>query len=450
MKVRNVWIVLFLAIVSLLVFQIIWLYNTYNIKSADLEKTINTLLTESINNEVELRYNKHLANEDIIFISDPETGDKLESKKHTSISNAEIMEAGLFQHILELGGFPTNLITLDSIFQSELKNADIPLGYSLSYKDSTGTIIEQIGNLPQSKVNKAFHSEALLIVDGKRVQAIVNITPYTVFKQMFGLLAASLMMLVIMIFCIFYQTKTIFNEYRMNRLRQDFSNALTHDMKTPLGTINTVLANFRSGALDNKSEKREKFGKTAMNQVDNLLLLVEKILTIAKIEDGKYTISHTNTDMSVMIQELKERFSISNEKRISIQTSVDIDENEEIYVDTTLIKDAISNLIDNAIKYSGDAVNIKITCSTTTKGLHISVDDNGFGISEKNQRIIFDKFERGAATGKKGAKGFGLGLNFVKRVTEAHGGLVTLFSDEGKGSQFSLILPLRKFESDNI
>ena len=71
-----------------------------------------------------------------------------------------------------------------------------------------------------------------------------------------------------------------------------------------------------------------------------------------------------------------------------------------------------------------------------------SVEDNGPGISDKNKEIIFEKFERGAATGKKGAKGFGLGLSYVKRVTEAHGGIVRLFSYEGKGSEFSILMPL--------
>ena len=319
--------------------------------------------------------------------------------------------------------------------------------YSLYYKDSTGTILDQTGNLPLSKMDKAFHTNSLLIVDGKRVQAIVNIAPSVVFKQMLVLLLASLLMFIIILFCIAYPTKLIFTQHKLNKLREDFTHALTHDMKTPLGSINTVLSNFRSGVLDNNPEKQERFGRIAMDQVANMLLLVEKILTIAKIERGKFILNRAEADLNTTIKELEERFSVSNEKPVTIHSSIKIDDSKIIYIDATLIKNAIANLIDNAIKYSGDSVKIDIDCYLIDNSLYIRVSDNGFGISEKDQRKIFEKFERGSAVGRKGAKGFGLGLTYVKQVTEAHGGLVTIFSHEGKWSEFTITLPL--YEPDN-
>ncbi len=111
-------------------------------------------------------------------------------------------------------------------------------------------------------------------------------------------------------------------------------------------------------------------------------------------------------------------------------------------MDKTLIKNAIANLIENSIKYSGDLVVVEIDSYINHNQLFIKVKDNGYGISDDDKTKIFDKFERGAAVKRKGAKGFGLGLNYVKRVVEAHGGIVVLYSKEGAGSEFTMILPL--------
>jgi two-component system phosphate regulon sensor histidine kinase PhoR len=455
MKIKGVWIIFFLAIISLLIIQSIWLYNTYNIKKKNIEEQINSLLIESVKNETTYRYAFTKLDKNI-SIMDEETFQNdsafhgYDLSEAYEVSDQELFEAGLFQHVLQSSGLLFNINTLDSILQDKLQKADIPVNYSLYYKDSIGTILEQAGNFSQAKTNKVFHTGSILIVDGKKVQAVMNISPSIVFKQMKWLLIISFFVLIILLFCIIYQTKTIFTQRKLNQLRDDFTHALTHDMKTPLGSINTVLSHFRSGSLDDNPEIKERFGKIAMDQVSNLLLLVEKILTIAKLEQGKLTPERSITNIHAIIKELEERFSVSNSKPVTIRSSVDIDENKDIYLDETLIKEAVGNLMENAIKYSGNSVKVTIDCYTMENTLRIRVIDNGFGIPQKDHDKIFEKFERGAAIKRKGAKGFGLGLNYVKRVTEAHGGIVTLFSKEGEGSEFTLVLPLDRVEDKEI
>ena len=451
MKVRKIWMVLLLAIASMLAFQSIWLYNSFISKRNDIEHIVNIKLEESVENEVQLRYKKCFNGEDdnkILFSEEntPEVG-------HL-VNNEEMLESGIHQQILKLKGCNLDIIILDSIFKERLLESGFSFQYILCYKDSTGTIIDQMGNLPQSKIDKAFHTESLLIVDGKRVQAIVNITPSIVFQQMLALLIVSFVMLVIIMFCVFYQTKSIFDEIKLSRLRQDFSRALTHDMKTPINTIKTILDNFISGLLNNKPEIREKHGKIAMDQVENLLTLIDKVLTISLIEEGKYSLNRKVTDMRIIIKELEERFSVWKNKPIFIQTSVDLNENKIICIDGELIKNAISNLIENAIKYSKDSVTIEISCYILNDNLHIVVKDDGIGISDKNKEKIFEKFEREAIVRKKGIIGFGVGLNYVKLVTNLHEGLIELYTTEGEYSEFSIIIPLNKqgyvAQKDNI
>ncbi|MDR3142630.1 MAG: hypothetical protein LBU37_13035 [Tannerellaceae bacterium] len=448
MKLKTVWTVFFLSIVSLLLFQSVWLSETYKLKKKEIQESVDYQFAESVEEELKGRLKKSsLEGEGMQIMDDNAARAKMEYQQGEifEVGGNDVLETGIFQYILHFSKYPFRFYDLDSVFQNKLTFSGVPLAYLLTYKDSTGTILEQTGNLSSSRMGKAFRTGTLLIVDGKRVQAIVDISTAVIFKRMAWLLAASFLMLAIILVCVICQAKTVFTQYKLNQLREDFTNALTHDMKTPLGTINNVLSLFRDGSLENNPKMRENFGKTAMEQVSSLLRLVEKILTIAKMEEGKLTLERTPVDLPGIIGELKNRFSLSGGKQVAILTSVELG-GRMAYLDKTLIKDAIANLMENAIKYSGDPVKIKLDCYIENNHLFIRVRDNGLGIPEKDKQKIFEKFERGAAAGRKEAKGFGLGLNYVKRVTEAHGGIVVLYSKEKGGSEFTMVLPLADSE----
>jgi len=441
MKKKGVWFAFFIALLFLLIFQSLWLYSTYKIRKDDIENNINALFVKSCEKELEYRYDKYLSADQPKYVS-LDVADDMES----SVEQVLDKDVDVFQQILELMGKSIEVSVLDSLFKEKLADIGVSNGYLIYYKDSAGNILEQVGNLSIDKLDKAFYTDILLIVEGKRLQAVVDLSPAVVFQQMIWLLVASFLMLLIIVVCVVYQAQTIVTQYKLNLLREDFSNALTHDMKTPLSTINAVLSQFREGALDNLPDMREKFGRIGMEQVAGLQVLVEKILTIAKLEEGKLLIERSDADVKSMVKELKERFIVSKDKQVIIHLTFDLG-NYAISLDSTLIKNAIANLIENAVKYSGESVIINLDCYVMNNQLFIRVQDNGLGISTKDHQKIFEKFERGAAVGRKGAKGFGLGLNYVKRVVEAHGGIVTLFSAEGKGSEFTLVLPLNVGDS---
>jgi two-component system phosphate regulon sensor histidine kinase PhoR len=453
MKKKSIWFVFFLAITSLLVFQAFGLYYTYSLKKDDIEKNTNALLRSSVEKEVMSRYEKGRLSKGDIFTAHLTVEEKakfMHGVKVYKFDEQELLEAGFYQQPAHISGFPFEIQTLDSIFRRELQKEDISDIMSLFYRDSTGLLIEQAGNLPESKIKKAFKTDPLLIINGNRVQAFVVISPPAIFKQMLLLLVSSFIALIILFFCIIYQTRTIYTQNELDKLKDDFFNAFTHNIKTPLGTIKSVLSNFKSGKIINRPEMIEKFGKIAIAQVEHLQLLIEKILTIAKLEDKLLTLNLSETDIPVMINELKDKYAIFENKQIIINTTFNIDNKKIILLDSELIKEAVSNLLDNAVKYSGKVVEINIACYSTTDTLQIQVKDNGYGISPKDQHNIFKKFERGAAVDRKEAKGFGIGLNFVKNVTELHGGTVSLSSQLGEGSEFTLSLPLPESLTINV
>ena len=263
----------------------------------------------------------------------------------------------------------------------------------------------------------------------KGIQATIE-NPYKmIILQMRMFLIGTVLLLLIVIYCLVQQIKVIAKQNKIAKIREDFSYAMIHDMKTPLSSILMGTRILRSGKLDDKPERKEKYFDIMEDEEEHLLALVNKVLTLSKLEEGKLLLEKTEVELRPIIEDLIEKFTATAEKQVEV--ALDLQE-EKAYADEEFLKEAISNLIDNAIKYSGESVQIKISSSASTDGYtHISVTDNGMGIPLKEQGKIFEKFERASAVirnRKEGASGFGLGLNYVLHVVEAHHGSVKLES----------------------
>ena len=228
---------------------------------------------------------------------------------------------------------------------------------------------------------------------------------------------------------------------RISQVREDFSHAMIHDMKTPLSTIYMTLNFLHSGRLDDKPEMKEKYYQIAESEADHLLTLTNKVLTISKLEKHKLEMVKEEVSLAPMIEQLTEKFSAKASKPIHF--TVDL-KAAKAYADQEYLEGVMSNLIDNAIKYSKETVEIQISSDSNDSETIIKVYDNGIGISKEDQRVIFHKYERASASKrnkKGGASGFGLGLNFVEQVVTAHEGKIIVNSIEGEFTEFIIYLP---------
>lgn len=437
MRINYIWTTFIIAVIVLLLSQFFWLHNMYHIQKTDLEERLNIILVEAVQKELDKRF----------LYSDQQT-EKSPEKKGDSfkffLDNDKIQSEGLLalqneasQRLMVFENNNFDLSVLDSIYNAMLEQQNIEMEYYLCYRDSM-KVLDSVGDSSL----RGIKSKEVPIVNDTKVQAIFSITMPLVLSQMLWMLVVSVLMFLLIIICFVYELRVIFTQRRLTQLRDDFSHALVHDMKTPLGTIYMAVDQWGKGVLDKNPELRSKFSDTAMAQVLNLQALVDKILTIAYLEQKKLILDPKIMDLSNMIQGLVDKFSIQTKKPVSFKIDIDL-ESTHIIADPVYLTNAVSNLIDNAIKYSGDSVAIDICCHSSDNQLFIEVSDNGFGISERDREKIFEKFERGAAVGRKGAKGFGLGLNYVKRVMNAHGGTVSLSSLKGQGSKFVLYMPLK-------
>ena len=427
----NIIFVVFL--VCLFALQGAWLYYTYQSENVKIQGILNETLSESIVEEINGRCS-FISKGKIIYESPEKTYEyKYDENKGTLISQ----QVDFIQHILLHEGACFNLNTVDSIYATCLHEHDIHVQYCLHHTDSIGNIIESCG----TDIDKEFHTVAMPVVNGTKAGAIVKIPPPAIFRSMLKILIVSILIFFLIIACMIYEVKVFLTQRQLHQLRNDFVHALSHDMKTPLATIHSVLISLQNGSLDAHPEKKREFGSIAVEQILDLQSIVDQILTVAYIDRKQLALNRQEINLPEMIRSLIDKFRVRKGKNIEFCEKYNLKE-KPVYADPFYLKNAISNLIDNAIKYSGDAVKIDIECTAGDKQICISVKDNGFGISKSDRQKIFVRFERGAEIKRKRISGFGLGLNYVKCVIEAHGGTVALVSRESAGSEFTVTIPI--------
>ena len=339
-------------------------------------------------------------------------------------------------------------VSLDAVDMWERKinkSTNTNTNFTLLLVDQKGTILKASNNrlTPYALKTKVF---SIRRDKSRGIQMALN-NPYPqIFERLGMLFIGSFAIVLIIILSIWQQLRIIRRQESISRIRQDFSYAMIHDMKQPLSSIIIGISNIRSGKLDNKPDAKNKTLDIMDDEATHMLNLTNRVLTISKIEENKLSLNKTHISLTPLIEDIIEKFNTKKQKSITFSKNIKA---EDAFADVEYLREAITNLIDNAIKYSGDNVNIDIATSEDADGTYIYVKDNGNGISESDQKVIFDKYER-ATTNKQNQNkvaGFGLGLNYVKQVMEAHGGGVSVKSRLGEGTTFTLYIP--KEEKDD-
>lgn len=440
MDIRKSKFVTAASLIVLLLLLIVWSVYAYQAQYAQLEEKCNSILENAMFKDLNIRL---------------ESGKLPEG---TRIAGGGIKENGKedftpFQETLIKYNAPISLKQLDSVYQSYLSIENIYARTIINKINlRTGEVLESTDSSFHSLWGTIkTHPSPLRRDSTEAVQAIV-VAPYkNVFEQLWLLFAASLVFMFFVGWGITYQIKIITTQNRIAELRENFSNAMVHNMKSPLNAILVGIRILRSGKIDNQAEKKKKHFDIVEDECLHLLSLSNKILTIAKIENNKLTLDCAQVPLKPVIEDLIEKYTLRANKSVIFETQYQVD---SVYADRAHLCETIGNLIDNAVKYSGTSVHIGILCYMEKGRTKIKVSDNGYGIALKEQVLIFEKFERVSAANKRslrgGATGFGLGLNYVQKVMQAHGGSVEVESVEEQGSEFTLVFPLLTEEIEPV
>lgn len=367
-------------------------------------------------------------------------GTKVKSRTEED-KGINLPEFTYMQESLDSLNMPISLDSINRIYTTILNGKEFPSKCKISiFKGNQ--LIQYSGKIKKSIFNIKTLALPLRKDYSLTIQAEISNPSMFFFKKMGALLFSTTILIIIVIGGFFYQKQIIEQFNNIFRVREDFSYAMVHDMKTPLTTIFTALSFLHSGRLDDKPETKEKFFNVAKEEADRLLTLTNKLLTISKLESKKMKMECEKIALEPMLVRLADKFKVKSHKPVSFEFDL---QTPEIYADTEYIEEVFSNLIDNSIKYSKERVDIRILSSRNDLYSIIKIYDNGLGISEKDQRSIFNKYERAAAgsrSRRKKASGFGLGLNFVQQVIDAHKGKIFVNSIEGEFTEFIIYLPL--------
>mgnify|MGYP002428118702 FL=1 len=434
MRYKNISVFVFIGSFAIIILQLLWLYNTYVALEDNLYKESNTILIKAIRREISIRFKSAPKGTEIVGVSIPANAQKNELAPEIVSLNEGLSNIGL----------EISLSKIDSIASNMLNDIDLPCSIS----------INKI-RISDNKVLSSSNPKPKIFLFGKIKSKIINITadssqgvqleiinPYMfLLGKMSLLIIITIIVLSFIIGCIIYQIKIISKLQVILQIREDFSYAMVHDMKTPLSSILSALNFLQGGRLDNKPEMKERFFSIAKDEADHLLTLTNKILTISKLENHKLEMNCEMVMLEPLLLKLSEKFKVKSPKPVTFEFDLN---SKSIYADAEYIEEVFSNLIDNSIKYSKDSVDIRISSSDNSKYSIIKFYDNGLGINEDDQLKIFNKYERAYAgrRNKGQAAGFGLGLNFVQQVIEAHKGKIFVNSIEGEFTEFIIYLPL--------
>ena len=269
----------------------------------------------------------------------------------------------------------------------------------------------------------------------------LTIEPLTgiVFREMSGVIAASLILFLMLAFSFWFLVHAMLKQKSLEEMKSDFTNNITHELKTPVAVAyaaNDALLNFEAG---NDPEKRREYLEISQSQLKKLEGMIEQILSMSMESRKTFELRKEDITLKPLLQTLAEQHRLSAEKPCSFH--IEAEDDLIIHADRFHFGNVISNLIENAIKYSGDAINIIIRAKTTSGGVEISVKDNGIGIAPDKQKHIFDKFYRVPTGDIHDVKGYGLGLYYAKTMVEKHGGTISVSSTLGKGSEFRIFIP---------
>ena len=450
----------YITILALLVVTLLQGYNVslqykeYTYKEID---KINSALKVSVDEEYAIRahqiYNPHKDGKQRVYYKQMSEEDFLKAKpkkedvirfdeiniqdlRDRGIAETEAEAMGLLtKDMLTAKGNPINLAKLSQIFK---KNLDENFAYTLLILDENKKTIKSHGPTKDIDSWQASKPIAIGLKPVRFVQAVVDITPSSFITNSIWTLASTILLALIIVFCVGYQMTAIRNKEDLLRNREVSLHGTVHDLKAPLASILLKLGFIKDCIKD--ADLQEMI-TSSERQIKNLANTIKTILITSKASESKLVINKEQVDIIELTQQAQEQIDTNYAcKPHAIGIHDHREENALVYADKYLIENVMHNLMENAVKYSDKEANVEVNIKQDEHFTIISVSDHGVGIDRKYQKKIFEQFYRIPATHHK--SGYGIGLAMVKYAVKAHGGTIKVVSELGKGSTFTFTLPL--------
>lgn len=462
LRLKFIAIVILSLLVMVCIYQVYWLVNFHDQQYQKMEASIKNTIENSSFKELAIRMvimsveeeNEREIKRDMGVV------DSLSKKNEATFSmslsrdstngenNADSLFADLQYINLELknglfsavGGIRSfDMVKFDSIFSAELINQKLNIPHQLQcrYKEND-SLINQIPNSSFDTENCQVYPLGGYGDPNLSYYLYMKDPKWYIFKDMWGLVTVSVLIVILLIITYVYLIKIILKQKTIDEIKGDFINNMTHELKTPISVTYAAVDALQNFGMGDDPVKRNEYLNISREQLMYLNRLVEQILTMSVEERKNLRLSLESINIADEFKSQKNKFLLNAPKPISFIIDVNP---EELSVDADKLHftNIIGNLIENAVKYSKDSVEIKLSAYRSGDKTIISVCDNGIGIPNGSLDKIFDKFYRVSTGNVHDVKGYGLGLSYVKTIVDKLGWDIKVESSLGKGTCFKII-----------
>ncbi len=424
-----------LSIIGILFIQITWLQGLFILQRSQLSEKINqtglmvvTDIGKKMNSGLSFRLPKrgrlglendyHLHKFDESTIADIYDYKELREKIKSALDKNEIGDLR----------FEFAVADKKSILELRSKNFDD------TFTEDLNSLQVRVPVMPQDVIEPVGPFESLIIV-------IPNVRFYLLNSLKWIILGAILFIIVVLA-AFFITIRSLLNQRKVNEIKNDFINNMTHELKTPLATISLAVDALKTAKVQADPMSVAYFSKIIKEENVRMNKHVETILETGQLENKDLELNKQLVNVHDLILAVVDSFKLQLEEKPS-NTHMQLNAAKpEINADEEHLLHVISNLMDNAIKYSKETIDILISTANLNNKIVITIEDNGIGMTSETKKHIFEKFYRAHSGNIHNVKGFGLGMSYVKWIIALHKGQIRVQSELDHGTTIEITLPI--------
>ena len=339
----------------------------------------------------------------------------------TAVNSLNVIERFTSKIIFSIIRDTLDLPKLTQHLETEFERSGIALDYRLHFTDQQADSLSLDSTLNRISFPEKVSSRSTFLPPGKLLDLYYAPSHLTLLKRGLIEVLTSLLFLGILAFAFYYLYQTIKHQKEIAEIKQDLIANITHEFKTPIATTLTAIEGIQQFNPSNDPEKTDRYLDISKVQLQKLDQMVEKLLETAALDSDQLVLKKEGIDPAPVLTQLVQKFqTLASEKEFTLLLPPSC---SPIEVDPFHFEQVISNLLDNAVKYGGNRIQLRLAQSTATQ---IQVEDNGGNLSPEQAKHIFEQFYRVPKGNLHDVKGFGIGLYYVKKIMEKHGGIVSL------------------------
>jgi len=354
-----------------------------------------------------------------------------ERKSHLKTHIQSSVLHSINSYCIENEQINTNTISnISKQIKVELKNLNESLKFEIKIDSINNSILGKDISVYKIQCSKESKEKYLFFIPHSTKSYIIN--------SILSWLLLSLLFIVLLFVFTGIYFRDISSNKQLQIMKDEFISNMTHELKTPISTISVASEILQNNYVNHDKEKVVKYSQMIFEENNRLKRLVDRVMQVGLFEEGRLTIIKEAADIHKIIDEAYKPLElVINKKNGSISTNYQI-ENPIVSIDTNHIRNVISNIIENAIKYSNSELSITISTYKKDNKVFVSIKDKGIGINKSDQKHIFNKYYRSNTISNSNKTGFGIGLFYVYQVMKAHSNSIKINSELNNGSEFIL------------